>query len=327
MTETSNPPLSNLNGKRVLVTGATGFLGQHLTQRLLAEGAQVHATSRSKRLVDGSERNPAQGEPADPLQWHQLDLSRFGDIERLMSRLKPQVVFHLASLVTGSRDRRLVRPSFQANLETTVYLLDAAATSRVERFVQVGSLEESPLDEPPAVPASPYAAAKAAATAYSRMYAELYEVPVTIARVFMVYGPGAQDLNKIVPYTILGLLRGDELSFSSGTRAVDWIYIGDVVEGLMRMATAADVVGQQIDLGTGRDTTIADLVKTLYRLSGSEAQPPLGARPDRPLEQVRLARVQATEAALGWRPEVSLEEGLKRTLSWFQSALQDGSIR
>ena len=118
--------------------------------------------------------------------------------------------------------------------------------------------------------------AKTAATAYCRMYAELYAVPVAIARVFMVYGPGAQDDNKLVPYVTRALLEGRSPSLSSGVRAVDWIFVEDVVEGLVRIAERDGVVGRVIDLGTGELATVADVVRKLYRLAGRADDPPFG---------------------------------------------------
>jgi nucleoside-diphosphate-sugar epimerase len=150
------------------------------------------------------------------------------------------------------------------------------------------------------------------------MYADLYGVPVAIARVFMVYGPGAQDENKLVPYVTRALLAGSTPSLSSGAREVDWIFVDDVVEGLLRIATTEGTVGRVVDLGTGELATVADVVRKIYRLAGRDDEPPFGTRGDRALEQVRRADVAATAALLGWRPSVALDEGLRRTFEWFR---------
>ncbi len=311
MTQTAEPPTegASLEGARALVTGATGFLGRHLLARLADRGAEVCATSR--RTVE----EPTLTAKAS---WRRVDLGDPRAVETLVREVRPDVVFHLASVVKGSRDRALVVPCFEANLASTVYLLDASADSGVQRFVQIGSLEEPPLDEPPGVPASPYAAAKAAATSYGRMFAELYGLPVVVARVFMVYGPGAQDGNKLVPYVISRLLAHEEIELGDGVRLVDWIYVEDVVEGLLRLAVQPGIEGRQIDLGSGELVSIATVVEQLYSILGVAEAPPFGTLEKRSHEQVRKADRAATEAALGWSPGVTLDEGLRRTVEWFR---------
>jgi nucleoside-diphosphate-sugar epimerase len=280
----------------------------------------VHATTRddARAAAAATAGTAAAAAGAGSTTWHRLDLADAGAVDSLIGAVRPDFVFHLAGLVKGSRDRALVMPALEANLAATVRLLDAVAAHGCRRFVQVGSLEEPPIDQPATVPASPYAAAKAAATAYCRMYAELYAVPVSIARVFMVYGPGPQDENKLVPYVARALLAGRTPSLSSGTRAVDWIFVEDVAEGLVRIAARDGVVGRVVDLGTGELSSVADVVRKLYRLAGRADDPPFGSLGDRALEQVRRADVAATEGALGWRPGVALDEGLRRTFEWFR---------
>lgn len=297
----------------MLVTGAGGFIGSHLCRRLLAAGAEVHGTSRRQRSGSG-------------LRWHRLDVADREAVAELITVLKPEIIFHLASHVAGSRDQEAVLPTFHGNLLSTVYLLDAATRVGCRRFVQAGSLEEVALGEPLTTPASPYAAAKAAASSYCRMFHELYRTPVVLARIFMVYGPAQQDLRKLIPYVILSLLRGREVRLSSGTRPVDWIYVDDVVDGLVRAARAQGAEGQRIDLGSGELVTIQTLVGKLYRLLAPGVEPPFGTLPDRPMEQVRAAEVGATEALLGWRPGTTLDDGLRATVDWYRRELEAGRL-
>ena len=225
----------------VLVTGAGGFIGTRLVQRLAASGVRVHGTTRSQRA------------PIAGLTWHVADLGHHQAVDHLIGKLRPQTIFHLASHVVGAREREHVRPTFLANLASTVHLLDAVTrVGGCQRFVQVGSLEEPDPGEPLLAPSSPYAAAKASASAYGRMFYQLYGTPVVLARLFMVYGPTQRDLRKLIPYVILQLLRGEEPRLSSGTRPVDWIYVDDVVEGLVRLGTTVGLEGQRVDLGSGR---------------------------------------------------------------------------
>ena len=295
-----------LQGKKALVTGAGGFIGRHLVHRLRKAGAVVHATSR--RAQDAAE--------GSDVHWHRVDLGQADEATGVMRRVEPDLVFHLASHVAGSRDLSLVTPTFDANLASTVHLLKASAELGIERFVQVGSLEEP--EDLTTPPSSPYAAAKAAASLYSRMFHLLYEVPVVIARVFMVYGPGPQDEKKLVPYVIRSLMAGETPSFGSGTRPVDWVFAPDIAEGFMRLATAPGLAGQRVDLGTGQLVTVRGMVEEVFRQLAPGVEPSFGGLADRQAEQVRKADIERTHDLLGWHPETDVERGIERTIEWFR---------
>lgn len=296
-----------LNSEHILVTGASGFIGRHLCR---------HVTAPGRRVVGVSQRHPDLL-PDGVVPVH-ADLSDPLAARALIKREKPEIIFHLASCVKGSRDIALVRPTFDANLASTVYLLEAAAEHDCARFIVTGSLEEP--DEVRAPPSSPYAAAKAAATAYARMFHALYQFPAVIARVFMVYGPDQKDQKKLIPYVINSLLQNKPPTMSSGTRQVDWIYVGDVVEGLVRLANSSHVNGRTVDIGTGQLETVRGVVERLARLMGSNAPLKFDTGTDRPLEQIRTADVAATEALTGWRPTMSLDDGLQATIAWHKKA-------
>jgi nucleoside-diphosphate-sugar epimerase len=150
------------------------------------------------------------------------------------------------------------------------------------------------------------------------MFHALYQLPVVVLRVFMVYGPGQQDTSKLVPYVTLSLLRGEVPKLTSGHREVDWIYVDDVVEGLLAAAVASGIEGGTIDIGSGRLTTIRAVVEELVRLNGDRIQPVFGALADRPLEQVRVADIARSWSRMGWKPTISLQDGLERTVAWYR---------
>jgi nucleoside-diphosphate-sugar epimerase len=293
----------------VVVTGASGFIGRHLLRRLATEDFEIHATTR--------------GRPPSDLRkkaiWHVLDLDDAAAVDEFVAAQRPEIVFHLASHVEGSRDIALVLPTFHGNLTSTVHLLSALVRhGSCHRFVQAGSLEEPDFGEPN-IPASPYAAAKAAASSYIRMFLKLYDLPVVLARIFMVYGPGKQDEAKLVPYVIRTLLCGGRPQLSSGVRSCDWIHVDDVVEGLYRLAIANGVVGRQVDLGLGEMHTVREIVEEIYRQVLPQQRPPFGTLADRPFEQLRKAKTDETLAVLGWVPTISVQEGLRRTVEYFRS--------
>ena len=300
--------VSSLSGKRVLLTGATGFIGSHLSRALRSRGVELHCLSR--RMVSGEN-----GE----FQWHFVDLGDLSALRRTISLVRPEVVFHLASRVTGSRDLSEVLPTLQSNLTDTIGLLTLLTGTECRRVVLAGSLEEiSSMDESPC---SPYAAAKSAVSCYAKLFHSLYSLPVVTARLFMVYGPGQKDSAKLVPYVVESLLAGRSPRLTSGVRPVDWIFVDDVVEGLLRMSEVPGIEGRTVDLGSGKLTSVRELVELIQAISGSTAELKFGTLPDRPAEKVAEADLQRTFELLGWRPSTTLRSGLERTVAWYRSKL------
>ena len=236
-----------------------------------------------------------------------------------MRLIQPEVIFHLASEVTGSRELDLVWPTFHSNLTSTVTVLIEATKAGCERIVLTGSMETPGTDREDAVPPSPYAAAKWASGEYARMFHALYECPVVDLRVSMVYGPGQADRTKLVPYVAQCFLDDVEPELASGARLVDWVYVDDVVEAHLKAATASEAVGKSIDVGSGDAATIRDLVESLAESVGTQVQPRFGALPDRPLEEPLLADVEEAHRLLGWRATTALHDGLLRTVEWLRN--------
>lgn len=300
-----------LRGRRALVTGASGFIGSHLLALLRDEGAEVHAVSRVRRPPDES------------LTWHEADLGDREATDRLVAAVAPEVVFHLAGDSRAARGHDLVAETFRANVASTVNLLGAVAAQGGARVVHAGSIEEPGPGDPPS---SPYAASKAAARSYGDLYATVWALPVVTLRVFMTYGPGQRDLRKLVPYTILSLLRGEAPQLTSGWREIDWVYVEDVAAAFVAAATCADPAAASVDVGSGATCSIRSVVERLVALVDPTIVPVFGALEDRPLEQVRAADVESAAAALGWRPRVGLDEGLERTVEWYRAELARGTI-
>jgi nucleoside-diphosphate-sugar epimerase len=300
-----NLDLTQFSGRRVLITGAGGFLGSHLCRRLRGCGAELHAVSRQSRAAD---------EPG--LRWWRGDLVDAAFVQEVVASVRPDVVFHLASHVAGARDLGLVPLTVQGNLLSAVNLMTAAAAVGCQRLVLAGSYEEP--EEGNAVPCSPYAAAKWAASAYARMFHALYGLPVVILRICMAYGPGQMDTRKFIPHVILSLLRGERPGLSSGCRPVDWVFIEDVIDGLVTAAAAEHAGGATLDIGSGALVTVREVAERLVRLVDPDIAPHFGAVGDRPLETVRSADTARTEQLIGWRPRTPLEEGLRKTVEWYR---------
>ena len=303
--------LDKFSGQKILVTGGTGFIGPHLCRVLCRSSAEIHAVSR--KAIPTTESCP---------RWWQGDLSEIATARTLLKTIRPDVIFHLAGYAVGGRDLELILPTFRSNLATTVNLLTAATEIGCRRIVVAGSLEEPALDDKEIVPSSPYAASKWASSAYARMFNRLYKTPVIIARIFMTYGPGEPNHQKLIPHIINSLLRGESPKLSSGKREVDWIYVDDVVEGLILAAQTPDAEGCTVDLGSGILVSIKTVVENLVDIIGSDLEPSFGSIPERPMEQVRVANTEVTHAKIGWQPKTSLEKGLKYTVAWHKNQFE-----
>jgi len=293
--------------QRVLVTGGSGFLGTNLCRRLVQRDAEVHATSRVHR----------ERQDAGP-RWWQADFSDIAAARDLLSRTKPDVVYHLAGSVGAGPERDLVLPTFRSLLTSTVNLLTAVTETGCRRLILTGSLTEPQGNQAEVAPASPYAAAKWAASGYGRMFHSLYGTPAVILRPYMTYGPG-QHPRKLIPSLILSLLAGEPPNLSSGQWQADWVYVDDVIEGFLAAAERPNLEGTTVDLGSGSLLSVRALVEQLMTIMKPSVQPQFGALPDRPLEPVCTADVAQTEMTLGWKASTSLGNGLRRTVEWYRS--------
>lgn len=315
--------MTDLERARVLVTGASGFIGSHLVRRLVEGGADVHALSSSVssafpvRLVDLRDR----------IVLHGANLIDRGALEELMRRVRPSVVFHLGAYTHVGKSWQRVDECIQVNIQGTVNLLGALEEVGYERFVYCGSSDvygdiDVPFRESDEVnPLSPYAVSKYAAENYCRMLHAGVGRPIVCIRPFNAYGP-AQTPDRVIPEIIVRALRGQELKMTSGTQTREFNFVEDLAEGFVQIATTEGVEGEIFNLGSGEETSMRDLTTTILDLMGNPIEPRFGALPDRPGEiWRRYSDSSKVQTMVGWQPRHAFRQGLELTIDWYSREL------
>jgi nucleoside-diphosphate-sugar epimerase len=313
MTSQVDVPSNAYRGKRVLVSGATGFVGQHLLRALAALSADVAVLTRGPDLVGNAQRT---------------FVGRLADkdfVRAAVEEWTPQVIFHLAS----ARERNLTRDAFdttiEANLLGTLNLLYAAhGQAQLERVVVLGTGEEYGRNSTPFIesmreaPISAYSFSKQCASQLSQLMHSSFGLPVVVLRPSVAYGPG-QNSDMFLPALIQSLLRGEEFKMTLGEQTRDYVYVDDLVDALLRSGDCANLDGEIINIGSGQATRIADLVgrvEAQLRCSGLVRRGALPYRTGEPMEY--LLDVSKARQLLHWTPQTSLDDGLRHTINWYR---------
>jgi NAD dependent epimerase/dehydratase len=314
-----------MNGRSVLVTGAGGFIGCQLVTSLIHQGARVRA------LVRYNSRNER-----GTLDWLDADLVRdvevvSGDVRDVESVARAtertEVVFHLGAQIAIPYSYVNARDFFETNVIGTLNVAQASLDADVQRVIHTstsevyGTAQTVPMTEShPLQAQSPYAASKIAADQLMDSFYRSYELPMTIVRPFNTYGPH-QSARAVIPTIITQALAGDMLRLGALEPRRDLTYVEDTAAGFIAAACADAAVGRTIQLGTGRDASVGDIVEIVSRIVGRELHVELDEQRLRPpaSEIRRLIADPALACHLtGWRAEVSLEDGLVRTTAWIE---------
>jgi UDP-glucose 4-epimerase len=316
-----------LAGAPVLVTGADGFIGSHLVERLVADGASVRAF-----CLYNSMGSAGWLDDLDPAVRAQLDI-RFGDIRdaRLVAEATAGVeaVFHLAALISIPYSYAAVESYLDTNVRGTLNVLEAAKAAKVRRVIQTSTSEvygtpaELPIREThPLQAQSPYAASKVAADQLALSYQRSFGVPVVVLRPFNTYGP-RQSPRAVLPAMLRQLIAGErEVRLGRLDPRRDLTFVLDTVDGFVRAATVPGIDGETIQLGTGRSESIGELFEMACRLLGVDAQvvqDPARLRPDASEVMVLQSDPSRAHELLGWEATTSLEDGLAATIEWMRA--------
>lgn len=307
---------------RVLVTGAGGFLGSHLTERLVKEGytvrAFVHYNSRGE--WGWLEESPVRKE----IEVVAGDVRDYDVVRKAVEG--SSIIFHLAALIGIPYSYVSPLAYIRTNVEGTYNVLQAAREAGVLRFVHTstsevyGTAKYVPIDEEhPLQAQSPYAASKIAADQLALSFFRSYGLPVSVARPFNTFGP-RQSARAVIPTILTQALSGEEtIKLGNLHPTRDFNYVADIVEGFLAIARAPETIGEVVNIGSGRETSIKELVGIVSGIVGKEIRVTVENERVRP-EKSEVERLVCNNAKIkeltGWQPRYSLEKGLALTVEW-----------
>ena len=306
----------------VLVTGADGFIGSHLTQMLLGMGCRVRALCQYNSFNS----------------WGWLDDYAHPNLEIVCGDVRDasfcrtiaegvDTIFHLAALIAIPYSYVAPQSYVDTNVSGTLNICQAAKDCSVARVIVTstsevyGTAKYVPIDEiHPRQPQSPYSATKISADAVALSYFNAFNLPVVIARPFNTYGP-RQSARAIIPTIISQIAKGErQIKVGDLTPTRDFNFVEDTCRGFIALANAEGVEGEDFNIATGTEISMGDTFRTIARLMNADVEfvvDPARLRPSNS-EVFRLCGSNAKmQAATGWKPQVTFDEGLMRTIEWF----------
>ncbi len=308
-----------MGSRPVLVTGGAGFVGCGVVRRLLARGDDVHVFLR------GNENAWRLEEVRERLTVHAVDVVDGDAVRRAVLAIAPAAVFHLAThgaYETQSDARRIL----ETNVIGSHNVLEASASAGVAVFVNAGSSSEygyrrEPMREDARLdPNRVYAVATAAQTHLATRAARRGAMAVATFRLFSVYGPW-EEPTRVIPTLIRRARAGEPLEMAAPETARDFVYLDDVVDALVDVDRVRAVSGEVVNLGTGVESTLRDVVAAVQAAVGARSEVRWGAMPARRWDTDRWqADVTKARDVLGWSPRHSLRDGVARTAAWMAAA-------
>lgn len=318
--------------RTAFVTGATGFIGAHVTRLLVEQGARVVCLQRDAVRANALDLFDLRRR----VTVIQGSLEDYALLERILNEYEIEAVFHLAAQAIVGAANRSPLSTFETNIRGSYFLLEACRVSQTVKRVVVassdkayGSHEALPYHEDyPLLGLFPYDASKVCTDVLARSYAHSYGLPVAVTRFANIYGPGDMNLSRIIPGTILSVLRGEApIIRSDGTPLREFVYVDDVARGYLTLAEQIETArGEAFNFGGGEPVQMLALVKRIIALAGLEGQLTpnvlLKQKIEREIDAQYLSAEKA-ETRLGWRAEIGLDAGLLRTIDWYRQHLAD----
>ena len=317
----------NWNGKKVLVTGAGGFIGSHLTERLVELNSDVRALVHYNSLGSWGWLDES------PLKTHievmAGDIADRGSVHHAMHGR--EIVFHLAALIAIPYSYIAPASYVQTNIVGTLNVLENARQMGMERILHTSTSEvygtalEVPISERhPLQGQSPYSASKIGADKLAESYFCSFQTPVVTVRPFNTFGP-RQSARAVIPTITTQCLTQDRIRLGSLTPTRDLNFVSNTVEGFIKAAESPAAIGRTINLGSGTEISVGDLAHKIVALVGRSVKVEVDEqrlRPENSEVQRLLADNRLADELLGWRPKVSFDEGLRQTIDWLRQNIR-----
>ena len=316
----------NWNGKKVLVTGAGGFIASHLVEHLVREGAQVRGFVRYNSRNDLGMLKWLASDILSQVEIMQGDLR---DNEAVRNAVRGvDTVFHLGALIAIPYSYVNPREVIDVNIMGTLNVLMAARDFGTRRVVHTstsevyGTAQYVPIDEKhPLQGQSPYSASKIGADRIAESFYRSFETPVVTLRPFNTFGPG-QSMRAVIPTIIVQALTRDEVKLGSLEPSRDFTFAKDTANGFVKVAEAEGVLGEEINLGNDNTIRIGDLAEKIFKLIGKTPKivaDPQRVRPGKSEVMKLWASNEKAKRMIGWEPRISLDEGLRATIEWIST--------
>lgn len=317
-----------IKGKSIFITGAGGFIGSHLTERLVENDADV------KALVKYNSRNDwgmLEYLPDETISQIEVINGNLRDFESVFAATKDvDIIFHLGSIIAIPYSYLNPKETVETNISGTLNVLNAAKENEVEKIVHTstsevyGTAEYVPIDEKhPLKGQSPYSASKIGADKIVESYYLSYELPVATLRPFNTYGP-RQSARAVIPTIIMQALSSKTIHLGSLHPTRDYTFVGDTANAFIKTAESNKSIGEVVNAGSNFEISIGDLAEMIFSLMGTDTEITTDEERLRPMKS-EVERLwcdnRKAQEILDWKPETSLEDGLRQTIDWVKNNL------
>lgn len=303
--------------ERVLITGATGFVGACLTENLVSEGYQINVVARKNSYKWRLQKVINQINVID------IDLCDESAVNQMIKKIRPEIIFHLATY-GGYFFQQEIDKIVGTNIIGTINLVNACSKIDYKCFINTGSSSEYGIknDKMKEIdilePINTYGVTKSTATLYCQMIAKTQKRPIVTARLFSPYGY-YEDKSRLVSSTILACLLRKNPQLASGDAVRDFIFIEDVISLLKTISKASNIGGKIYNIGSGEQHSVAQMVDMIIKESGAKVSPQWGAMPGRKSDTFKWeADMSLVKKELNWEPRFSLQVGIRKTIAWFE---------
>ena len=317
--------MSELSNSRILITGGAGFLSQHLCKKAL----EKYDLKKIFLLDINPNLNNFLNLPKDKIEYFQADINDIEVLESLIKKVNPTHVFHNAAVINHGLSFKEFEVSIRSNFFGTFNLLRALKNIKLKCFLFTSTSEvygdnSLPFREDLLLkPTSPYSISKASTEMLVRNFSIENNVPYVIVRPFNMYGEG-QSNNMLIPYLFNSIIKNETINVTNGEQTRDSNYVGNICDGMLMAVTVEIAKGHVINLCSGLELSVKDLVKKIITISGFNVNVNYGAIPYRKNEIWRMFGDNSkSEELMNWKPLIGLDKGLLQTFKWYQRNVKD----